>query len=176
MNNKTDIDATVVNQRMTPTFYLRGLAGDVADKIIPLSSNTKFGNTSVGRDQDCHIVINNPGVSRRHAAFHVEEGAVWLQDLDSANGTFVNQVSISGKQALYPGDVVAFDKVQFKLEAIGDVLKPTGTPVARTPRPAAPAPSAEAQPANSRSWGRVILIVALLAVAALIGYSVRDLF
>jgi len=168
----TDIEATVVNRRVQPTFYLKGVSDKVTDKVFPLSSNTKFGSTTVGRDKDCHIVIDDPGVSRRHAAFHVEEGAVLLEDLESANGTFVNQVSIN-KQELYPGDLVAFDKVQFKLEVLGDVVKPGG---ARPNNPAAAPEAPRVEPksaALTKPWARTVIWLALLALAGVLGYSLR---
>ena len=168
-------EATVVNQRVTPKFFLKGVSSSVAEKVFPLSSNTKFGSTKLGRDSDCHIVINDPGVSRQHAAFHVEEGAVWLEDLDSANGTYVNQVSIS-KQEIYPGDLIAFNKVQFKLEVLGDVQRSAKESARNTHQKSAPVKTDDVNASpKAKSWRRILLIVALLVVAGFSGYVLRDL-
>ena len=44
----------------------------------------------VGRGKDCHLVVNNPFVSRDHTRIRWN-GTVWvLQDMGSANGTFLN--------------------------------------------------------------------------------------
>lgn len=65
------------------------------------------GDLTVGRDRACSIVINHPAVSRRHARITAEGPLLTLEDLKSANGTFVNNVRIE-KTALKPGDVVRF--------------------------------------------------------------------
>ena len=62
---------------------------------------------TVGRDRACTIVINHPAVSRRHARITSEGALLTLEDLKSANGTFVNNVRIE-RTALKAGDVVRF--------------------------------------------------------------------
>ena len=170
MNDKIDVEATVVNQRVTPTFYIKGVSPQVTDKVYPLSSNTKFGSTTLGRDSACHIVVNEPGVSRQHAAFHVEEGAVWLEDLNTANGTFVNKVSIS-RQEVYHCDLIAFDKVQFKLDVLGDVVRPPKTPDLQS---AAQVRQTAEPPAAKRRWVGIVLMLVLVVLAGLTGYILRD--
>ncbi len=59
----------------------------------------------VGRDEaaDFQIRYDN-NVSRKHARFQRDEsGSVWIEDLGSTNGTFVNNVRISGRTALNHG-------------------------------------------------------------------------
>lgn len=46
--------------------------------------------TSIGRDEDQDVVIDNPAVSRRHAAVEFEAGEFIIRDLGSDNGMFVN--------------------------------------------------------------------------------------
>jgi predicted component of type VI protein secretion system len=43
----------------------------------------------VGRHGTCHVQIDNPGVSRRQCQFSFEDGTYYVQDLMSANGTFI---------------------------------------------------------------------------------------
>jgi pSer/pThr/pTyr-binding forkhead associated (FHA) protein len=43
----------------------------------------------IGRDPDCHIRLDNPQVSRRHARLLIEADRVVVSDLGSRNGTFV---------------------------------------------------------------------------------------
>lgn len=42
----------------------------------------------IGRDDDCEIQIQSPGISRRHAEVRLEVGCWRLKDLDSANGVY----------------------------------------------------------------------------------------
>jgi serine/threonine protein kinase len=61
----------------------------------------------VGRDRSCSIVLAHPAVSRRHARITLSGGDVLLEDLKSANGTYVNNTRVE-KASLKPGDVVRF--------------------------------------------------------------------
>ena len=60
---------------------------------------------SVGRREDNDIVIDDPSVSACHARFCMEEGALFVVDLGSSNGTWLNGRQI-GRQRLAPGDVL----------------------------------------------------------------------
>ncbi len=48
------------------------------------------GRIVVGRAKDTDFQLDDPNVSRRHAAFYWENGRVMVEDLDSTNGTLVN--------------------------------------------------------------------------------------
>jgi len=61
----------------------------------------------VGRDRTCSVVLAHPAVSRRHARITMNGGSPTLEDLKSANGTYVNNTRID-KAVLKPGDVVRF--------------------------------------------------------------------
>jgi serine/threonine protein kinase len=61
----------------------------------------------VGRDRACAIVLTHPAVSRRHARITVNGTNLLLEDLKSANGTYVNNARVE-KANLKAGDVVRF--------------------------------------------------------------------
>ncbi len=61
----------------------------------------------VGRDRTCSIVLAHPAVSRRHARITVAGQGPVLEDLQSANGTYVNNTRID-RVVLKAGDVVRF--------------------------------------------------------------------
>jgi chromosome segregation ATPase len=60
---------------------------------------------SIGRHPACTLTVAQPSVSRRHARFWFEGGAFQVEDLDSSNGTFVNNQRIK-KSRLTDGDNV----------------------------------------------------------------------
>jgi CheY-like chemotaxis protein len=60
----------------------------------------------VGRSSDCDYQIPQPLISRRHCLFHLRDGDIWVQDLGSLNGTFVNGERITEPQPLHKGDKV----------------------------------------------------------------------
>jgi len=65
------------------------------------------GEVMVGRDRTCSIVLSHPAVSRKHAKITFS-GREWvLEDLKSANGTYVNNTRVE-RANLKAGDVVRF--------------------------------------------------------------------
>ena len=66
-------------------------------------------SVSVGRDQDADIVIDDPTVSRKHAEIVRSNDGFVLLDLDSKNGTFVNETKVGQTgQSLKDGDEIRF--------------------------------------------------------------------
>jgi serine/threonine-protein kinase len=65
------------------------------------------GEVMVGRDRTCSIVLSHPAVSRRHAKITLGGTAPVLEDLKSANGTYVNNTRVE-RANLKAGDVVRF--------------------------------------------------------------------
>jgi hypothetical protein len=64
------------------------------------------GDIIVGRDDSCHVVIQNRQVSRYHARFVTLPQGVRLEDLGSKNGTHINGQEISEPMMLQDGDVI----------------------------------------------------------------------
>jgi serine/threonine protein kinase len=64
-------------------------------------------NVMVGRDRTCSIVLTHPAVSRRHARITLSGLTPILEDLQSANGTYVNNTRVE-RATLKAGDVVRF--------------------------------------------------------------------
>jgi pSer/pThr/pTyr-binding forkhead associated (FHA) protein len=63
--------------------------------------------TTVGRE-GCDVLLPDPEVSRRHAIVRVTDDGPAIEDLGSTNGTWVNDLRISGARPLRAGDVVRF--------------------------------------------------------------------
>ncbi len=75
--------------------------------------------TSVGRQPGNDIVLNTTAVSRYHAQLDVAEGGVYLVDLGTVNGTFVNdaQIEANGRVLLGHGDVITLGDVALRFIA-----------------------------------------------------------
>jgi pSer/pThr/pTyr-binding forkhead associated (FHA) protein len=73
--------------------------------------------THIGSNSDCKIILNDPAVSHRHALFRNIEGRWLLQDLGSANGTWVNGKRIERPTRLNPGDQITFGHTRFVLRS-----------------------------------------------------------
>ena len=75
------------------------------------------GDVIVGRSKQADLRIEEGYVSRRHARLWLEAGRLMVEDLGSANGTFLNGERLEQQQPLLPGDRVCFDETEFYIEA-----------------------------------------------------------
>ena len=72
--------------------------------------------TTLGRDDDADVVIDDPTISRRHAEIALSGDVYSLVDLGSKNGTFVNQRNIgTSSYCLNDGDEISFGPSQVAL-------------------------------------------------------------
>ncbi|MBI4041512.1 MAG: FHA domain-containing protein [Deltaproteobacteria bacterium] len=83
-----------------------------------LSSKKEFllkeGPNTIGRASECDIPLDSQGISKKHAVVTVEPNKIWIQDLDSRNGVYVNGVKIEKKE-LKLGDRISFYDVVVQL-------------------------------------------------------------
>jgi pSer/pThr/pTyr-binding forkhead associated (FHA) protein len=131
-----------------PKFVMRGVSGPTFGKTFGV-----VGALTMGRSNECDISIASDEISRHHAKLQVVADGVLVEDLGSANGTFVNNQRVHGASLMKPGDELRLDTVRFMLMSPGIEVYP--------------APS-EAQTATRarKSSGAGLWIVAALVVAA----------
>lgn len=72
--------------------------------------------TWLGRNADNTIVLGDAAASGRHACLQQENGVWWLQDLDSTNGTLLNDLPLSKPATLAEGDVIGIGSLRLKFE------------------------------------------------------------
>jgi hypothetical protein len=70
---------------------------------------------TVGRGVECDVVIDDTYLSARHAQFSFDDGDLLVEDLDSTNGTYVNQELIAHRTRLERGDIVQVGGVLFEV-------------------------------------------------------------
>lgn len=87
----------------------------------PGSAFTLAAVTAIGRDLDNDLVFVDATVSGRHAVIHLRDGAWWVEDLDSTNGTWVNgqQLRPGAPAIARSGDVLALGGVRLRLVTPG---------------------------------------------------------
>ena len=73
------------------------------------------GTYFIGRGESCAIRFNSPDVSERHAIMTVRDGMCWLEDLHSANGTYVNGEAVDGRVQLDASIVVQIGENMFRV-------------------------------------------------------------
>jgi pSer/pThr/pTyr-binding forkhead associated (FHA) protein len=62
------------------------------------------GSVVIGRSAEADIVLDDLQVSRQHARVTANKGSAVVEDLSSANGTFINHAELHGPARLDPGD------------------------------------------------------------------------
>jgi len=105
-------------------------------------------DTTIGRKDDCDIRIPLGDVSRHHARITMTESAVFLQDLGSANGTYLNNQRVKEKVKLSPGDHMVIGPVVFTVQVDGEpqAIKAVKTKLRRVTAAAAPTQPPAAAP------------------------------
>jgi|SRR5688572_5853576 DNA-binding winged helix-turn-helix (wHTH) protein len=78
---------------------------------VPLGEGTHV----IGRDPDVEILLDSPGVSRRHARITIAGGSATIEDLGSKNGTFVGDERLERARSLDDGDTFSIGSVQLTL-------------------------------------------------------------
>jgi DNA-binding winged helix-turn-helix (wHTH) protein len=76
------------------------------------------GDHVVGRDPDLALFIDSPTVSRRHAVLRTSASGATIEDLDSKNGTFVNERRCAAPVPVGDTDVIRVGSVGIRLRAI----------------------------------------------------------
>ncbi len=88
--------------------------GERANTIFPLF----LKQTLVGRIDSADLLLEDSTVSRLHAKLILEgKGEVYVEDLDSREGTWVNSVAVHGRVKLKDGDYIAFGDVVILFQA-----------------------------------------------------------
>jgi pSer/pThr/pTyr-binding forkhead associated (FHA) protein len=84
-----------------------------------LASGTEFtlaDSASLGRLEPNTVILPDPAVSARHARLSLRQGRWWVEDLGSANGTYVNGLPVEGPAPLADGSEIEIAQVRLRLE------------------------------------------------------------
>jgi pSer/pThr/pTyr-binding forkhead associated (FHA) protein len=87
------------------------------DEVVIKEVQLTKDRTTLGRRPYNDIVIDNLAVSGEHAVLQMTGGEVFLEDLNSTNGTYINGKAIK-KQQLQNGDSIEVGK--YKIKFVGD--------------------------------------------------------
>jgi hypothetical protein len=101
--------ATGIIERAARRGWLRVTAGVIKGKQFILYRNPTY----IGSAPDCQIYLfRDPKVGRRHAAIHLHQGRIEIEDLPLGGATLVNSVPIARK-ALRQGDQITIGSTKF---------------------------------------------------------------
>jgi hypothetical protein len=119
-----------------PRFMLRGVSGVTFGKNFAVTDNA-----IIGRQPDVDIPIPSEEISRQHARLRVTPEGLLVEDLGSANGTFIGDKRVQNG-LVKPGEELRLDTVRFLLVAPGMDARqqsagPRTDPVAAAAKPGA---------------------------------------
>ena len=103
-----------------------GLGRSTTGMLVVLSSPALDTNTereldstpvTIGRANDNDLAIDaDEFASVHHAKIEPRRDGIWLRDLDSTNGTFVNGVKLTRPRKLSPGDVIRVGETDLRYD------------------------------------------------------------
>jgi len=98
------------NNRMQ--WFLEGELRDNSPWIIPVQDNF-----SIGRLETSDLILSSSLVSRKHAKLLIQDEDLYITDLQSSNGTFINGKEQSGQNLLRNGDLLKIGISEFKVSS-----------------------------------------------------------
>lgn len=102
----------------------------------------KLAQFLIGRDPQCQLRPASGSISKRHCALLVRGGKVFVRDLDSTNGTFVNDQPVKGEVELHHDDRLKIGPLVFGVRI---EVKQAAADKGAEPRPAAKKQAAPAK-------------------------------
>ena len=103
-----------------------GSAGDDAWLVVerggglePGARYDLFGGLSIGRSGDADVRIDDRYASGLHARIYSHGGRFYVEDLNSTNGTLLNDDPLAGEAELVPGDMIRIGDTEFRFEPGG---------------------------------------------------------
>ena len=122
MTNDIESMNTTVRQ---DTWQLNALTEALGDLTLTVDDSL-----SIGRGSDNDVVLGSKQVSRNHAVLSVLDGQLYVKDLNSSNGTFINDQRIDGNQSspLQVDDTLGFASFIFQVHTLA-TEEVTSTPV-----------------------------------------------
>ena len=85
--------------------------GQSSDGVYPLRPVTSIGRASANT-----VVLDDDYVSNEHAMLMLRGRQWWLEDLNSRNGTLLNDVRLDTPTIITPGDVITIGNTRLRME------------------------------------------------------------
>jgi len=79
---------------------------------------------TIGRDPACECPVNDEVISARHARLIYHHSQWWLEDLNSTNGTLLNQEKLATPTVIMSEDEFKCGETRFVISLAGDTLMP----------------------------------------------------
>ena len=107
----------LISERRRPPVvgWLVALTGDQKGEDFRLHE----GQNVIGTSTDCQITLRNPTVTARHASLRYQDGKFFLTDLDSTNGTYLNdRPDRITREELKDSDLIRIGDISLKFKCL----------------------------------------------------------
>ena len=108
--------ALLAARRIPPISLTLSIAGQIAH-----SRRFIQAEVTIGRDPACECPVDDEAVSARHARLSYHHNQWWLEDLDSTNGTLLNQEKLAIPTVVISGDEFHCGGTLFTVALAGDL-------------------------------------------------------
>jgi hypothetical protein len=98
-------------------------SGKSAGRSIAIKRNKLL----IGRAEQCDIRPLSEEVSRRHCQVTVGPAEVWVEDLGSRNGTYVNNVRIAERTKVADGDLIKVGSLELRVSCTMPTVASSGS-------------------------------------------------
>ena len=90
---------------------LEGILHNGKRWFVPINRNP----FRIGRSKDCHLSLSCDTISRDHAEIIHDNNSLFIHDLSSGNGTYLNNKKITKKTRIKGNDIIHFDELEFRV-------------------------------------------------------------
>lgn len=91
-------------------FLVSGIASEVRKMNVQIN-----GSAIIGRSSICDVYFDDLSMSKQHFALEVEEGELYLTDLNSRNGTMIDGREAHTKERIHNGSVIEAGSVRIEI-------------------------------------------------------------
>lgn len=162
--SESELDDGATRVRMAvPQYVLRGVSGGTFGKHFPIR-----GSTIIGRHSECDICLPSEEISRKHAKLVITSDGLYVEDLGSANGTFVNGHQVR-REKIEPGDELKLDTVRFLVQSPGQDTPKKSAASDDQPTVRQEGAKVDEEDGKSGSGARWAIVVTIILAAAIAG-------
>ncbi|MEJ5202091.1 MAG: FHA domain-containing protein [Anaerolineales bacterium] len=104
------LSSALLTSQIVPTLTITFLDNEEHDQ-----REYKTSEIIIGRDPSCECILSDETVSAHHARLSYHHKQWWLEDLNSTNGTFLNEEPISTATVIISGDEIRCGRVNFEV-------------------------------------------------------------
>ena len=104
------INSLLISSRLVPSLVLSPIE-------MESGSRREYNSVEVvlGRDPNCDYPINHDTVSAHHAHLSYHHNQWWLEDLNSTNGTFLNEEKVTTPTVIISGDEIGIGRIKIQV-------------------------------------------------------------